>query len=424
MPEMKHNFTKGRMNKDLDERLVPKGEYRDALNIEVSTSEGSNIGALQTTLGNLVVSQPNTGSINYLSEQPSVVGKIEDARNNRILYFVNKPVDEHGKGEDLIISYNVETGVSEVVFRDIWQFETDVTQTSNSSAFFYVTDAHGVKPNMSISRITGGVLNSTTTWPFNPTVSDILRSDSKITVKNNDTTNSWTAGDKIRFNSKRILNFKTTLEDNNLITAINIVDDLLFWTDNDDEPKKINIPRSILGSQNSPGVPTDIAGDFLPTKLIVNGGNVYTNVITGVSQDKGFVEHSHVTVIRQAPTMRPKIHLAKTKRNVAYNSSTDSFTSANVDGTTEPIVWYDGAGDLLTSGSSKTIILTNTFTLDYEIGDIIIFDLTTIDPADGIEEFAVMATITAMSGLTNQTITVDVDSIDEDIVNESDDMEC
>ena len=54
MPEMKHNFTKGRMNKDLDERLVPKGEYRDALNIEVSTSEGSNIGALQTTLGTVL----------------------------------------------------------------------------------------------------------------------------------------------------------------------------------------------------------------------------------------------------------------------------------------------------------------------------------------------------------------------------------
>ena len=41
MPELKRNFTQGRMNKDLDERLVPNGEYRDALNIEVNTSEGS-----------------------------------------------------------------------------------------------------------------------------------------------------------------------------------------------------------------------------------------------------------------------------------------------------------------------------------------------------------------------------------------------
>ena len=424
MPEMKHNFTKGRMNKDLDERLVPKGEYRDALNIEVSTSEGSNMGALQTTLGNLVVSQPNDGSGVFPNkEQPSVVGKVIDPRNNRIIYFVNKPVDANGKGEDLIISYNVETGVSEVVFRDIWQFESDVTQTSSSSAIFYVADTHGVKPNMTISRVTGGALNGTTTWPYQPTVKEILRSDGKITVKNNDTSNSWIADpptpNRLRFNSKRVLNFKTTQEDNNLITAINIIDDMLFWTDNDDEPKKINIPRSIQGSLLA-GLPTDIVGDYLPTKLIVNGGNIYTNVVTGISKSKGFVEHSHVTVIRQAPTQRPKIHLAKTKRNVTYNSSTDSFSAANVDGTTEAIVWYDGAGDLLTSGASKTIILTNTFTLDYEIGDVVVFELTTIDPADGIEEFSIMATITAISGSTNQTITVDVDSIDEDIVNESD----
>ena len=424
MPEMKHNFTKGRMNKDLDERLVPKGEYRDALNIEVSTSEGSNMGALQTCLGNLIVSEPNDGSSVYpRTEQPSVVGKVKDPRNNRIIYFVNKPVDANGKGEDLIISYDVETGVSQVVFRDIWQFESDVTQTSNSSATFYIADSHGVKPNMTISRPIGGALSGTTTWPYEPTVKEILRSDDKVTVKNNDTSNSWIADpptpNRLRFNSKRILNFKTTQEDNNLITAINIVDDMLFWTDNDDEPKKINIPRSIQGSLNG-GLLTDIVGDYQPTRLIVNGGNVYTNVITGVSKEKGFVEHSHVTVIRQAPTQRPKIHIAKTKRNVAYNSSTDSFSAANVDGTTEAIVWYDGAGDLLTSGSSKTIILTNTFTLDYEIGDIVVFDLTTIDPEDGIEEFGVMATITAISSSTNQTITVDIDSIDEDIVNESD----
>ena len=28
MPEIKHQFTGGKMNKDLDERLVPNGEYR------------------------------------------------------------------------------------------------------------------------------------------------------------------------------------------------------------------------------------------------------------------------------------------------------------------------------------------------------------------------------------------------------------
>ena len=55
MPEIKHNFMKGKMNKDLDERLVPNGEYRDALNVQVSTSEGSDIGAVQNILGNSLV---------------------------------------------------------------------------------------------------------------------------------------------------------------------------------------------------------------------------------------------------------------------------------------------------------------------------------------------------------------------------------
>ena len=47
MPELKRTFSKGMMNKDLDERLIPNGQYRDALNVEVSTSEGSDVGALQ-----------------------------------------------------------------------------------------------------------------------------------------------------------------------------------------------------------------------------------------------------------------------------------------------------------------------------------------------------------------------------------------
>lgn len=33
-----------------------------------------------------------------------------------------------------------------------------------------------------------------------------------------------------------------------LITAVNIIDDMLFWTDGKSEPKKINISRSITGT--------------------------------------------------------------------------------------------------------------------------------------------------------------------------------
>ena len=50
MAEFIHNFTKGVMNKDLDERLVPNGEYRDALNLDLANSDASDVGAMQNGL--------------------------------------------------------------------------------------------------------------------------------------------------------------------------------------------------------------------------------------------------------------------------------------------------------------------------------------------------------------------------------------
>ena len=47
MAEIKHTFTAGKMNKDVDERLVPNGEYRHAQNIQVRTTDGSDSGVIQ-----------------------------------------------------------------------------------------------------------------------------------------------------------------------------------------------------------------------------------------------------------------------------------------------------------------------------------------------------------------------------------------
>ena len=44
MAEVKNAFIKSKMNKDLDDRLLPSGEYRDALNIAISRSEASDWG--------------------------------------------------------------------------------------------------------------------------------------------------------------------------------------------------------------------------------------------------------------------------------------------------------------------------------------------------------------------------------------------
>ena len=52
MAEAKNTFLKSKMNKDLDDRLLPSGEYRNAINAQVSKSEGSDVGALENVSGN------------------------------------------------------------------------------------------------------------------------------------------------------------------------------------------------------------------------------------------------------------------------------------------------------------------------------------------------------------------------------------
>ena len=92
MPEMKRNFTKGKMNKDLDERLVPNGEYRDAMNVQVSTSEGSDVGTIQNVLG-------NTPGCQYVGPNPilagsSTVGSVSDEKNDSLYWLVAGPIDD------------------------------------------------------------------------------------------------------------------------------------------------------------------------------------------------------------------------------------------------------------------------------------------------------------------------------------------
>ena len=52
MAKVKNIFVEGKMNKDLDERLIPKGQYKDALNVEINNSTGSDVGAIENSLSN------------------------------------------------------------------------------------------------------------------------------------------------------------------------------------------------------------------------------------------------------------------------------------------------------------------------------------------------------------------------------------
>ena len=145
--KLTRGFIQGIMNKDLDERLIPRGQYRDALNIGVSTSAESDVGAAENQLG-------NTNKSN-LSLDPSAkaIGAISDDANFNIYWFVTSDTF------DYIFRYNQNT-------------ETTIT----------------------------------------------LLQDTK----------------------GRVLKFDASY----LITGVNIIDDLLFWTDNLNPPRRLNVVRN------------------------------------------------------------------------------------------------------------------------------------------------------------------------------------
>ena len=87
MPKIKNIFTKARMNKDLDERLVPGGEYREAQNVSIATSEDSDVGAIENIRGNKKLTSQETqdqGSV----EDMATIGSYVDVSNDRIFWFI------------------------------------------------------------------------------------------------------------------------------------------------------------------------------------------------------------------------------------------------------------------------------------------------------------------------------------------------
>jgi len=88
MAEIKNSFLKSKMNKDLDDRLIPNGEYRDANNISVGKSEDDDIGALENVKGNTLVPGTNVGSL-------EVIGYLKDNNSETIYLFLTNSVSDH-----------------------------------------------------------------------------------------------------------------------------------------------------------------------------------------------------------------------------------------------------------------------------------------------------------------------------------------
>ena len=107
MAKTLRNFIQGRMNKSVDERLVPQGEYIDGQNVRLGSTENSEIGSVENAKGNeLLVTPLYTDGNTYGFK---TLGAYADSANETLYWFIH--ADATGVGLtnkiDMILSYNV-----------------------------------------------------------------------------------------------------------------------------------------------------------------------------------------------------------------------------------------------------------------------------------------------------------------------------
>ena len=140
MSKIQRNFIAGRMNKVVDERLVPEGEYIDAMNIRMGSTEQSEIGVIENTKGNEALTSLLYIDGTPLSAEARCIGAIDDSARETIYWFVHDPaftVGNTGK-LDLIVSYNVFTNILTYHVISI-NDGNDINTTLNFSSSYLIT---------------------------------------------------------------------------------------------------------------------------------------------------------------------------------------------------------------------------------------------------------------------------------------------
>jgi hypothetical protein len=326
MPDLNHRFQAGRMNKDLDERLVPNGEYRDALNVQVATSDGSDVGTLQNILGNLDISSasfvdPATG--NTMDEAVLetygfyCVGSVVDEKNDKLYWLVS------GIGVDFIAEYDYNTKKVHPIVVDTFQ-------------------------------------------------ANILPGD-----------------------GGRVLNFDKGF----LITGINIMEETIFWTDNNTEPKRVNVPQIRLGTV-----------DFLTHTIFHVPNPDKTSLTPFVAV--GDLEEGHITVIRKGPNTAPKLEMKNTKvGDVNYDSVSGQTTTTYSHPLT--LLWDAASGAYVDIPVQLEPFDTDP---DFSIGDLL--DIESVDAVTGTSKKRkiTVEVMSVQSSLTGQLVfTVEIRSWDTNI---------
>lgn len=112
MANIQRNFVAGKMNKSLDERLLPNGQYIDAINVRLGSTEASEIGAVENSKGNeSLTTLSYNGEV--LSTQARCIGAFALGEQERMFWFVHDPAFGLGTtGKcDMIVSYETKSDI-------------------------------------------------------------------------------------------------------------------------------------------------------------------------------------------------------------------------------------------------------------------------------------------------------------------------
>ena len=284
------------MNKDLDERIVPNGEYRDASNIQVRTTDGDAAGTVQSIKGNTSIGSftntvnPETGFAT------KTIGSVVDEKNDNIYFFMAAPkigaiteanVTATTIFTDSIIEQNVDGTTSPVVIDEHTiitpaeiLFGSDVALPITEWSEIIIEDAtiiDKLKVGMQMELIGGtdstdqldnAVISSVYYLP-GQTGSVAGENEWHIQFHTPQPVVTQGIGDLwVKFSNPKVLNF----DYDSKITSINVIDNLLFWTDGGSEPKKINIDRCKAGTPQGAELEEEyiINGDFSENISIAN----------------------------------------------------------------------------------------------------------------------------------------------------------
>lgn len=146
MPEIKNTFLAGRLNKDLDERLISPGEYRDALNVNIGTSESSDASTVENLLGN-EFKGPGFNIEGSVLEGATCIGSIADGHNDKIYWFIK------ADAYDGIYEYISETGDTQPLVRGDLGFSKDhlITGVNLIDGMLFWTDGLNEPRKLNIS---------------------------------------------------------------------------------------------------------------------------------------------------------------------------------------------------------------------------------------------------------------------------------